>query len=91
MHVRQVFSHVTSQVHTLQFYKLVLMLALPTKDKIKCPHQKMVAHASTREAEEGGSLSLRTAWSTQQVPGKPGLRNENGGGRRQQTPQRGEK
>lgn len=74
MHVRQVFSHVTSQVHTLQFYKLVLMLALPTKDKIKCPHQKMVAHASTREAEEGGSLSLRTAWST--LSGQPQLPRE---------------
>jgi hypothetical protein len=52
------------------------MLALPTKDKIKCPHQKMVAHASTREAEEGGSLSLRTAWSTERVPVQPGLHRE---------------
>ena len=28
---------------------------------------------STQEAEAGGSLSLRPAWSTEQVPGQPGL------------------
>ena len=36
--------------------------------------QVMVTHAfnpSTWEAEAGGSLSSRTAWSTEQVPGQP--------------------
>jgi hypothetical protein len=35
-----------------------------------------VAHAfnpSTQEAEAGGFLSLRPAWSTKWVPGQPGL------------------
>ena len=39
----------------------------------------MVAHAfnpSTREAEAGGFLSLRPAWSTKGVPGQPGLYRE---------------
>ena len=36
----------------------------------------VVAHAfnpSTREAETGGFLSSRPAWSTELVPGQPGL------------------
>jgi hypothetical protein len=40
----------------------------------------MVAHAfnpSTREAEAGGFLSSRPAWSTKWVPGQPGLHREN--------------
>ena len=40
----------------------------------------MVAHAfnpSTWEAEEGGFLSSRPAWSTEWVPGQPGLHREN--------------
>jgi hypothetical protein len=39
----------------------------------------MVAHAfnsSTREAEAGGFLSSRPAWSTKWVPGQPGLYRE---------------
>ena len=39
----------------------------------------MVAHAfnpSTQEAEVGGFLSLRPAWSTKWVPGQPGLHRE---------------
>jgi hypothetical protein len=39
----------------------------------------LVAHAfnrSTREAEAGGSLSWRPAWSTLLVPGQPGLYRE---------------
>jgi hypothetical protein len=39
----------------------------------------MVAHAfnpSTREAEAGGFLSSRPAWSTKWVPGQPGLHRE---------------
>jgi hypothetical protein len=38
-----------------------------------------VAHAfnpSTREAEAGGFLSSRPAWSTKWVPGQPGLYRE---------------
>ena len=31
---------------------------------------------STREAEAGGSLGLRSAWSTEQVLGQPGLHRE---------------
>ena len=33
-------------------------------------------HTSPLEAKEGGSLSSRPAWSTEQVPGKPGLHRE---------------
>jgi hypothetical protein len=33
-------------------------------------------NASTREAEAGGFLSLRPAWSTERVPGQPGLHRE---------------
>jgi hypothetical protein len=39
----------------------------------------MVAHTfktSTQEAKVGGSLSLRPAWSTEKVPGQPGLHRE---------------
>jgi hypothetical protein len=39
----------------------------------------VVAHASspsTQEAEAGGFLSLRPAWSTEWVPGQPGLHRE---------------
>jgi hypothetical protein len=39
----------------------------------------VVAHTfncSTREAEAGGFLSLRLAWSTKGVPGQPGLHRE---------------
>jgi hypothetical protein len=39
----------------------------------------VVAHAfnpSTREAEAGGFLSSRPAWSTEWVPGQPGLHRE---------------
>jgi hypothetical protein len=39
----------------------------------------VVAHAfnpSTREAEAGGFLSSRPAWSTEGVPGQPGLQRE---------------
>jgi hypothetical protein len=39
----------------------------------------MVAHAfnpNTREAEVGGFLSSRPAWSTKGVPGQPGLYRE---------------
>jgi hypothetical protein len=39
----------------------------------------MVVHAfdpSTQEAEAGGFLSLRPAWSTKWVPGQPGLYRE---------------
>jgi hypothetical protein len=39
----------------------------------------MVAHIfnpSTREAEAGGFLSSRPAWSTNRVPGQPGLHRE---------------
>ena len=38
-----------------------------------------VAHTfnpSTQEAQAGGSLNLRPVWSTQQVPGQPGLHRE---------------
>jgi hypothetical protein len=39
----------------------------------------VVAHAfnpRTREAEAGGFLSSRPAWSTEWVPGQPGLHRE---------------
>jgi hypothetical protein len=50
-----------------------------------CPYKTIVfepgvvAHAfnpSTWEAEAGGFLSSRPAWSTEQVPGQPGLHRE---------------
>ena len=31
---------------------------------------------STQEAEAGGSLSSRSAWSSERVPGQPGLHKE---------------
>jgi hypothetical protein len=54
-----------------------LLLAVYVKKyKIK---PGVVAHAfnpSTREAEAGGFLSSRPAWSTKWVPGQPGLYRE---------------
>jgi hypothetical protein len=53
-----------------------------TENNLKCKinHQMgVVAHAfnpSTREAEAGGFLSSRPAWSTKWVPGQPGLYRE---------------
>jgi hypothetical protein len=47
--------------------------------KKKCPLPGVVAHAfnpSTWEAEAGGFLSLRPAWSTKWVPGQTGLYRE---------------
>jgi hypothetical protein len=44
-----------------------------------CKKSNLVAHAfnpSTREAEAGGFLSSRPAWSTAWVPGQPGLYRE---------------
>ena len=42
-----------------------------------------IFNPSAQEAEAGGSLSSRPAWSTKQVPGQPGLHREmlsSGGG-----------
>jgi hypothetical protein len=47
--------------------------------KISIFCRAVVAHAfnpSTWEAEAGGFLSLRPAWSTKWVPGQPGLHRE---------------
>ena len=33
-------------------------------------------HPSTQEAEAGASLSSRPAWSTERIPGQPGLHRE---------------
>ena len=47
--------------------------------KIRKISQVVVAHTfdlSTWEAEAGRSLSLRPAWSTERVPGQPGLHRE---------------
>jgi hypothetical protein len=49
------------------------------KDKNKSNSQAVVVHAfnpSIWEAEAGGSLSSRPAWSTEWVPGQPGLHRE---------------
>jgi hypothetical protein len=46
----------------------------------KQQRQAVVAHAfnpSTWEADAGRFLSLRPAWSTERVPGQPGLHREN--------------
>jgi hypothetical protein len=43
------------------------------------PQPVVVAHnfnPSTQEAKTGRSLSLMPAWSTEQVPGQPGLHRE---------------
>jgi hypothetical protein len=47
--------------------------------KIHIRGRAVVAHAfnpSTREAEAGGFLSSRPAWSMESVPGQPGLQRE---------------
>jgi hypothetical protein len=53
------------------------------------PHRRaVVAHTfnpSTREAEAGGFLSLRPAWSTKWVPGQPGLYRETLSRKQKQT------
>jgi hypothetical protein len=56
--------------HTLIYRKV---------NKISVGSQAVVVHAfnpSTREAEAGGFLSSRPAWSTKWVPGQPGLHRE---------------
>ena len=48
----------------------------------------MVAHSfnhSTWEAEAGGSLRLRPAWSTKRVPGQRGLHRETLSQKKQKT------
>jgi hypothetical protein len=50
-----------------------------TKQKQKPAAKVLVAHAlnpSTQEVEAGGPLSLRPAWSMEQVPGQPGTHKE---------------
>jgi hypothetical protein len=50
----------------------------------------VVVHAfnpSTQEAEAGGFLSSRPAWSTEQVPGQPGLHRETLSQKQQQQQQ----
>ena len=50
------------------------------KEKEMDSQPGVVAHTfnpSTGEAEAGGSLSSRPAWSTEQVPGQPGLHRGN--------------
>jgi hypothetical protein len=52
---------------------------IQTKNNNKNLQPGVVAHAfnpSTREAEAGGFLSSRPAWSTKWVPGQPGLHRE---------------
>jgi hypothetical protein len=49
------------------------------KEKKRKEKPGVVAHAfnlSTQEAEAGGFLSSRPAWSTEWVPGQPGLHRE---------------
>ena len=50
-------------------------------DRIKCliVYTAVVAHVfipSTWETEAGAFLTLRPAWTTQRVPGQPGLHRE---------------
>jgi hypothetical protein len=57
------------------------MYLLNKNQSLSLPQKKpgVVAHAfnpSTWEAEAGGFLSSRPAWSTEQVPGQPGLHRE---------------
>jgi hypothetical protein len=52
---------------------------LPTSQKKQKSGQAMLVHAfnpSTWEAETDGSLSSRPVWSSEQVPGQPGLHRE---------------
>ena len=53
----------------------------------------MVAHTfnpSTWEVETGGFLSSRPAWSTECVPGQPGLHRETLSGKREKKKTQGE-
>jgi hypothetical protein len=64
-----------STARILSWYGTSLLPAL----KITSLRPGVVVHAfnpSTREAEVGGYLSSRLAWSTEWVPGQPGLHRE---------------
>jgi hypothetical protein len=56
-----------------------LVLCIETFHKLRLHSWAVVAHASnpsTWEAEAGGFLSSRSVWSTEWVPGQPGLHRE---------------
>jgi hypothetical protein len=61
-------------------HKIILSLMKISQYTImRSEMQAMMVHAlnpSTQEAEAGGFLSLRPSWSTEWVPGKPGLHRE---------------
>jgi hypothetical protein len=76
-----------SELQDSQGYTEKPCLEKQNKTKKKCNKNNVlrkkwpgvVAHAfnpSTREAEAGGFLSSRPAWSTEWVPGQPGLHRE---------------
>jgi hypothetical protein len=52
-----------------------MRLCLRNKQTNK-PFQVVVAHTFNQEAEAGGSVSSRPAWSTERVLGQPGLHRE---------------
>jgi hypothetical protein len=63
--------------HWTHLLRVVMFVLLMYKNP--CFSRVVVAHAfdsSTWEAEAGGFLSLRPAWSTKWVPGQPGLYRE---------------
>jgi hypothetical protein len=78
-------------LHSLDFWVIETLLHETTyKPKDYEQRWALVAHTfnpSTQEAEAGGFLSSRPAWSTEWVPGQPGLHRETLSGKNQPTNQ----
>jgi hypothetical protein len=86
---------ITTNVTRFNLFCLVRLVAVISNSKMKSfiillrkVVSGMVAHAfdpSTQEAEAGGFLSSRPAWSTKWVPGQPGLHRETLSGKTKQN------
>jgi hypothetical protein len=71
--------HLCDKILSIQIMKVLFQEGAGAVLQLKGKSWAVVAHAfnpSTREAEAGGFLSSRPAWSTEWVPGQPGLHRE---------------